>query len=354
MSVNSERICYIHAGTHKTASTYIQSRLIQNRDLLEKQRLIYEVPGRAHLTQKHRTHKSLGLAAKRLKWKKWHRYLERFSDRPENLLLSAEQFTTPLCEPKRLRRIEKILSRHGYTLRVIIFIRPQLEYINSMYAYTLRRFYHSLTFESYIEGIKRTGANHRYSYNILFNDLLNSRVGCTFLPFSKDYGDPFIQLIQALKLDPNRKYAAVVHGKENVQSGTRGVWLSRLVAAKLQKLGFTGKNLQSAAKEVHRVAEPERWHEQRYFGFSKELALKTLEHYEHGNNIFAHKVWGKNWGDVFQPTIPTQNAYSPATPEEAGRMNDLANQIISRLANRNPSLAIALKSSTTVDINGSV
>ena len=57
----------------------------------------------------------------------------------EHLLLSAEQFSVPLTNQKCIQNLEEIANSFGLKLHIVIFIRSQLDYINSRYIYSLRR-----------------------------------------------------------------------------------------------------------------------------------------------------------------------------------------------------------------------
>lgn len=333
-----DRICHIHAGTHKTASTYIQSRLERNRQLLAGQNLLYEFPGRSRIR-----HKPLAVAANKSHWRRWNRYLAHYQGKNANLLWSAEQFTLPLCNPRLLSRICKILQRHGFTLNVVIFVRPQLEYMNSRYVYNLRRLYRVPSFEDYVLSCLASGDRDIYNYNQLYAPLLDSGVRCTFLPFHRMYGDPFLRLLRAVGLDPQRNYSRAQSGHENIQSGTRGVWLSRLIVDRLVNLGYTGRDLKATSKLVRQVAESRGWHKERFFGFSSELMKRTLDHYAEGNDIFSQRVWGRSWNEVFPPQVVPRSVYVPRTPAESLQMEKLADQLVARLASRNPHLATALR-----------
>ena len=120
----------IHAGTHKTASTYIQARLHLNRDLLLSQRITYRFP-----SSESTTFKSLTKAISDDAWSRWDDYLSSFDQSPNDVLISAEQFSSRLCDPKVIARLRRVASTHGYELSIVIFIRSQLDYINSRYAY---------------------------------------------------------------------------------------------------------------------------------------------------------------------------------------------------------------------------
>ena len=138
----------LHAGTHKTASTDIQSRLLRSRGLLEHQNVRYRFP-----LEDVADFKPLTKAITRGQWDVWHDYLEAMDGCDGDLLLSAEQFAPQLTQRKTIRKLRSLAQQHGYGLTIVIFIRSQLDYINSRYAYTLKRFYHTTTFESYVKEV---------------------------------------------------------------------------------------------------------------------------------------------------------------------------------------------------------
>ena len=115
----------IHAGTHKTASTYIQDRLFQNRLKLNEHGIIYSHPyGK-------KTFKALASDICKGDWKSLKKHLNSHKDKGKHILISAEQFAVPLNDPKTLRNLQKLALRKGFELEIIIYIRTQLDYINS-------------------------------------------------------------------------------------------------------------------------------------------------------------------------------------------------------------------------------
>ncbi|MEB3253600.1 MAG: hypothetical protein VKI93_02700, partial [Synechococcus sp.] len=138
----------LHAGTHKTASTDIQSRLLRSTAELKRQNLIYRFPDGGETTFKRLTR-----AITRDNWDHWHDYLEALGHADGDVLVSAEQFAPRLTRRSTVDRLQAIAAKHGFELIIVIFIRSQLDYINSRYAYTLKRFYHCETFPSYVEQV---------------------------------------------------------------------------------------------------------------------------------------------------------------------------------------------------------
>ena len=134
----------VHAGTHKTASTYIQERLHRNRDLLNSQGISLQDP----LDCKPKPKKLAAELCKR-RSKRWKAFFNQPSQGPHRLL-SAEQFAVPLTDPNCIQQLQTMADEAGYELHIVIFIRSQLDYINSRYIYSLRRFYHHQTFEQFV------------------------------------------------------------------------------------------------------------------------------------------------------------------------------------------------------------
>ena len=125
--VPRQRRLILHAGTHKTASTDIQSRLLRSRDLLAQQNLSYRFPAEevSHF-------KSLSHAITHSNWSLWHDYLESMGNSDADVLISAEQFAPRLTQRKTIRKLRSLAQQHGYGLTIVIFIRSQLDYINSL------------------------------------------------------------------------------------------------------------------------------------------------------------------------------------------------------------------------------
>lgn len=143
-NAGSQPLLILHAGTHKTASTYIQERLHLNRDLLKQQSIIYQDP----CFDRPKAKKLAGELCK-YREKRWRRMLSNHKQ-GKHLLLSAEQFSVPLTNQKCIQNLEELAKSFGLKLHIVIFIRSQLDYINSRYIYSLRRFYHSQTFEEFV------------------------------------------------------------------------------------------------------------------------------------------------------------------------------------------------------------
>jgi hypothetical protein len=117
----------VHAGTHKTASTYIQERLHLNRDLLKQQSITYQDP----CFDRPKAKKLAGELCK-YREKRWRRMLSNHKQ-DQHLLLSAEQFSVPLTNQKCIQNLEELANNFGFKLHIAILIRSQLNYTDPLY-----------------------------------------------------------------------------------------------------------------------------------------------------------------------------------------------------------------------------
>jgi hypothetical protein len=336
----SGRELVIHAGTHKTASSYIQSRLAANRVTLGQAGVIVRYP-----TRPARKHKPLAAALAKERWALWRRFLRGLPAQGDSVLISAEQFTQPLTKPRRLEALLELLEQEGFRLHVLCFLRDQPDYINARYVHSTRRLYHCQDFDAYVQA-QLAERRHIYDYQQLFRPLLgHPGVRCTFLPYGTAFGDPFERLIEALGVTPPPQgWAPADPSKGNVQPGCRGVWLARAVGLRLKDLGVSGRTLANTGAVVRRIAEGQGWQDDRYCGFDPPAAEAVADHYSAANDAFAERVWGCRWRDRI-PDVPMQRRIfdPPASGPEREALERLVDQALADLAAGNRPLARAMR-----------
>lgn len=341
MAINRPlRELVIHAGTHKTASSYIQSRMAANIHTLADAGV-----GLCYPAQPGRKHKPLAAALAKSRWPQWRRYLRGLSVDCEQVLLSGEQFTQPLAKLSRLQSLVELLEAEGFLLHVLCFLRDQPDYINARYVHSTRRLYHCLPFEAYVQA-QLAERRHVYDYGYLFRHLLTqSGIRATFLAYGSGLGDPFERMLAALQVAPPAEgWLAADPNKGNVQPGCRGVWLAQAVGARLAALGVSGRSLANTGAVVRRIAERQGWQDDRYCGFDAEAAAAVSSHYEAANDAFAQRAWGCRWRDQV-PAVPMQRRTfaPPASGLERERLEALVEQALAELASGNRRLAKALQ-----------
>jgi hypothetical protein len=332
----------IHAGTHKTASSYIQSRMAANGAELERAGVLLRDPGRP--AQKH---KPLAAALAKRAWPEWIRYLRGLPPTGELVLVSGEHFTQPLANRRRHRALAELLEAEGFGLHVLLFLRDQPDYINARFVHSTRRLYHRQSFDAYVE-CQLVERRHIYDYNHLFSTLIDdSRIRCTFLPYGSSWGDPFDRLLTTLgHLPPEGGWRPAPPDKGNVQPGCGGVWLAQQIREQLDELGIEGRSLANARDPVRRIAEREGWQLDRYCGFDAPSAAAVATHYASANDAFAQHVWGCPWRQRM-PELPMHRRVfePPADGMERQRLEGLVRSALLDLASQNRHLARALRCS---------
>ena len=339
----------LHAGTHKTASTDIQSRLLRSRALLEQQNVRYRFPF------DNVTHfKSLSHAITRGNWTLWHDYLGAMARYEGDLLLSAEQFAPRLTQLKTIRRLRSLAQQHSYELTIVIFIRSQLDYINSRYAYTLKRFYHTTTFEGYVEEVLAgrlpssgtfTGPNAKrsdvFDFWNYFAALLKERergLDVRFIPFRQTDPDPLRQLLTTLDLNPDLGWAASRSEALNQSPGPRATWLAREVGLRLARHGISHRVIENSSAIIPQEQSFRRWKDGSYWGFDRDLARVVRRHFKDNNDRFAQAVWGRRWKEVYiqDRTLlkRPQAVYEPKTASEMVAMQRIADHVLLRIERR--------------------
>ena len=339
----------IHAGTHKTASTYIQERLHLNQLSLSEHGYTYQYPNPAKPT-----FKSLASDICKGKLDSLKDFIDSHHNNNKDLLLSAEQFSVPLTNTKTLKKIQAITKARGYELTIIIFIRSQLDYINSRYNYSLRRFYHTCSFDEFLNAalkgrlpgesrqrgqlIKR---NNIFDFLHFFKPLLNARASdleVKFIPFKQGNQDPFDQFLDSIGLTPGSHWLNCRNRYLNRSPGTRGVWLSRLLSQRLEKLGIQPEQIEGSSKIILNEEQWRGWHDPAHWGYSKKGAKSTYAHFAQSNDLFARTVWGKDWQKLFPEDAALikrqRSTYRPQSLQEELMMHGIADHLLSRIQHK--------------------
>jgi len=335
----------VHAGTHKTASTYIQERLHRNRDLLQRQGISLQDP----LDCKPKPKKLAAELCKR-RTKRWKAFFNRQLKGPHRLL-SAEQFAVPLTDPDCIQQLEAMADEAGYELHIVIFIRSQLDYINSRYIYSLRRFYHHQTFEQFVgDALKGKLQNEKamrgkierrqdvFDFWTYFQPLLQAKakgLKVSFLPFRQGGLDPFEQFILTINLSTDLAWKPCPQRHYNRSPGTRGVWLARVLSQLLDENDISPKKIRNSSQIILQEEQKRFWRDPSFWGYSRKLTKKVTRHFEENNAKFARAAWNCSWDRAFASGNNAQHRrrsiYVPGSIESEIRMHAIAHNLLSRI-----------------------
>ena len=162
----SERICVLHAGTHKTGTTSLQYFLQANSDALSRVGISFSktgwygvVPGNHHVA-----------------WELWQNTFDNHVSQliaemeslaVPSIILSAEDFSILNLRPENLARFAELIRAAGFTPKVLIYLRDQPGFAESMYA---ERVKHGAVepFETYVDVILKDGFHEARGSSIEF------------------------------------------------------------------------------------------------------------------------------------------------------------------------------------------
>jgi hypothetical protein len=314
-----QRTLHLHAGPHKTASTYLQARLHANRSSLERQGLRYPTPWREH------SHRHLARALQAGRFAALEHLLSQQRRWSGDLLLSAEHFVPLIRDPQLLGRLRQLSSGQGFDLQVISYVRPQSDLLNSHYAHGLGRLYGAPSFRAYVRAQldgRRLGGPARRRWIRLGPQLLNLEqrfaalladegLRQRYLPFRPRQQDPFGQLMELLALQaPTAGWRTAPADQANEQLGRRGLGLAYLLNRELDALPIrrnqliSGHGLNRLAEQIRQLARQRGWVHERFDGWQGRLPALLQQRLAASNSRFAQRVWGQSWQEVFPPGQP--------------------------------------------------
>jgi hypothetical protein len=311
-----QRTLHLHAGPHKTASTYLQARLDANRACLERAGLRYPTPWRE------RSHRDLARALQSGRFEALQRLLGQQRRWSGDLLLSAEHFAPLIGAPQALAALRRHCASQGFDLHLINFVRPQAELLNSFYAHGLGRLYGAPSFRAYVraqlEGRRLRGParrrwirqapqlldlEQRFAAPLAAEGLRQS-----YLPFRPRQQDPFAQLAELLELPPPAAgWRAAPADQANEQLGRRGLGLAYLLNGELDAVPMrrnrliADHGLNRLVEQIRQLARQRGWVAERFDGWQGRLPALLQQRLGASNERFAQRVWGQDWAEVFPP-----------------------------------------------------
>lgn len=318
------KTAFIHIGTHKTGTTFLQQWL--HRHLKQMQDAGIYVPETGRM-RKEAQHKHLSAPIR--EWLPesdvpdiWQRLGAEIRDRPEDILLSAEHFTRSMLATNRANRLMAYLESLGYRVVLILFLRDQVSYMNSRYCQEAKRFITVGPFEAYL---------NRWQNNVIFNyDRMTARLerlNAELRVFPFPPRDQTIQsvLVETLGITP---FAEQPVARANESMGPKTIFAARLFAnrtrlnRRLKKRG-PGER-QRRLDELRRLTAPMRksnfelgWNRDKFMGFTPETAEAARIRFAAGNDEVALRYWGMTWAEMHDSITPVSNEIDLESPDPA-------------------------------------
>ncbi len=326
-------LCTLHIGLPKSGSTSVQSTIFANRARLAKlgiyvpeastsgyrradhHLLAWDILGRT-------THAGIEGSLEALK-------AELARRTPEHVLITSEYFQEQMHRVSYLESLRDLFAGLGYRLRLIAYVRPQPDYINSNYAQNVKLLLNKLGINTYVE---RALKLRRFDYTRLLLPSLGVKdIEIVYRPFNQEVLARGIShdFLATLGLDQRAIAGMEIPPMENISPGPKTLALCLAISRRLEKrnivLDDDARN--RASRVLQDMGGHMGWNATRFTGISKLNARRMQLRFAAGNDEFAAAAWSIRWTDVFGQacwTPPPYNAFHPkkASPADKDEFKD--------------------------------
>jgi hypothetical protein len=312
-TIDGQPTLTVHIGTHKTGSSSIQFAALANRERLVAAGTHLVRAGSGDYTKPH------------------HNLAFDLTDRADfqpdkggitdaereiaeidapNALISTESLCGMIDHAAKYERIRALADRLGRKLRIIVCLREQLSYINSLYAFGARRFAHSSRFEPFVT---RTARHARLRYPALLAPWRDIADELVVFKFGSNVLPQFFGLLNT-----------TIEGDfyVNTPVGPKSVEAMRSLRKRHERLfepsqtAVVGNRFRKREDRFRAKMDGWGWNEQSFWGFEDALADQVAAIYADDNDaLFAE------YGVDFRtrPANRAANAFDRKAAEPAER-----------------------------------
>ncbi len=244
--------CYVHIGTHKTGTTALQQFLRDNAGALRTAGVLIPQAGRPAGSDGHHN-----IAWQLSGDRRFSADDGTLADLIEEVrtvgapavCISSEDFEYLGAEPAALQQLRFAFERIGYNVAAVIYLRPQAEYAESLYAELLNHGY-ARSFEAYLESLLTDGAVAFGRWRFVFDyDLLVGTFAAIFGPerlivrpylSRRIFGSLSDDLLRTL-CGANTSRLLLKHRERRLNAGPSFAAVVRRYRQNLQAAGYGGK-----------------------------------------------------------------------------------------------------------------
>jgi hypothetical protein len=291
-----KRICYIHVGPHKTGTTSIQWFLQENSAELLKHG--YFVPesetkrGAHHALAERLAGLDVGEHRKPLV----ARSIAAIAETPaQAIIISSEALEGLLRNRPNTEAFFNRLRELSLEPKLILFPRNQPQWINSSYASTVTAFRRSDSFESCAIGFAQS-PDARFSRWIQLAETHGAELIAR--PFRKETLRRGVipEFLRSIGITSSQFRDRAVRRNEAV--GPFTVSVAREI---LRSIGnqMTWLQAKKCKVELAQYLRQSKCTDSGYSGLSTTLARHVEEELRSDNDVFAQRVWGKSWSEIF-------------------------------------------------------
>jgi hypothetical protein len=297
------RVCYVHVGPHKTGTTSIQWFLQENRAELLKHG--YFVP---ESETKRGAHHALaeglaGLDIGEHREPLVARSIAAIAETPaQAIIISSEALEGLFRNRQNTQAFFNRVRELNIEPKLILFPRNQPQWINSSYASTVTAFRRSDSFESCAFSFTQS-PDARFWRWIELAETHGAELIAR--PFSNETLRRGVipEFLQSIGISTSQFRDRAVRRNEAV--GPFTVSVAREVLRSIGK-EMTWLQAKKCKVELAKYLRQNNCTDTGYCGLSTTLARHVEEELRSDNDVFAQRVWGKSWADVFAADVTEQ------------------------------------------------
>lgn len=234
------------------------------------------------------------------------RLLAQASDQgAEVVLVSCDTMGDALVSPGQTARLASLATDEGLAVRVVVVVREQIGYINSLYCHRVRGLD---TARSFAEFAETSVPAHRFDYVASFGALADTpglELVAVPYPDLRDKGAG-LAIVEAAGLSgpvPSGSAATI-----DPDPGPVLIGATRLLHKRLRRLNVfheLGKpRLRPLADQLAARATESGWDSTSFWGWDARLRRSIKEEYGPSNDVFAEFVWGGPWPEPWSTGRP--------------------------------------------------
>jgi len=336
----------LHIGYPKTGTTSLQQFLDANRERLREHGVLYPSPSPQHnlAWSMSGTGASGSRGAPGYLFDPESLTFERLAEQiarsaADVVVLSSEEFVHRASQTAAVRTVERFASEVGASIDVIVFIRPQYAYINSLYTQRARYFNERRSFEDFAReavGLRLINYSKRLR---AWDQAPNLRL--IPVPFTKSRMQPNLEAVFFDVAGLSDCAGSVLEGAErrrvNTSPGAATVEVFRRLTGHLDQLAGA-RNLDRSVRSslshyVTRICQRRiDWDTIPFNGLDNGLREQIDEHFAASNNAFARHHWGADWHDAFEADYERDLIPNEFDPARADKRTRRAVKTVTRLA----------------------
>jgi len=308
----------VHAGQHKTGTSAIQMFWLENRDVLLQLGYLYPKSG----MNRNGNHKGLiqSILNEPCRALFEHAKTDLIAELEKNpdatVVVSAEYLERFLVSEGRRKQIMSSFKTLASHIQIVVYIRPELEKINSAFVQGVKSFKNHTSFKDFaLSRASQIGENYRQ-----FSQVADPpQVAARFLPYNDDVRRSGVvkHFLETIGLSSQEIASCKPERRVNESVGPIAVAAANETLAQLMASGPAPSDRQRAELKkalVNLIAKelPEQPFQGMHTEIIQEIASRGFQHQED----FAQTTWGKSWNEIFSGNdLQKCNAFQLSTSD---------------------------------------